>query len=141
VTQATEDDKKLYGANVQELLERWDAGRSIWSLEMGGLGPGYEQALQVAAVEFAREGHDVPLEGDREEFYKGGWDEVCSRAMDKHDEALGGLSGAMYGAAKWLAWQWVHGGGPAELMARAKTQGHDSRAIQVSKTFPQAAAA
>ena len=30
--------------DAAEQLRRWDAGDSIWTVEMGGLGPGYEQA-------------------------------------------------------------------------------------------------
>jgi hypothetical protein len=130
-----------YCLTAKELLARWDSGQSIWSLEMGGLGPGYEQAIQVAAIEMAREGLDVPLEGPKE-GHDAIWEEVCDRALKKHDEALGGLSGAMYGAAKWLSWKWVHGGGPAALADEAKKNqepGEKDRMIQVSKGFPQAA--
>lgn len=144
----TEEDDKAkqradtYCLTAKDLIARWDSGSSIWSISMGGLGPGYEQAIQVAAIEMAREGLDVPMEGKPDEFYKGGWGEVCDRALAKHDETLGGLSGAMYGAAKWLAWKWVHGGGPAaladEAKANAKEDGDDDRLIQVSKNFPHA---
>lgn len=34
-----------YGKDAQEWLSRWDEGRSVWSISMGGFGPGYEQAL------------------------------------------------------------------------------------------------
>jgi hypothetical protein len=138
-----EDEAKnradTYCLTAADLIARWDSGQSIWSIELGGMGPGYEQAIQVAAIEMAREGLDVPLEGDREEFYRGGWEEVCNRALTRCDESLGGLSGAMYGAAKWLAFKWVHGGGPAVLMDNLKKQDKDgSRSIQVSKSWPRA---
>lgn len=128
-----------YGLTASDLIAKWDRGESIWSISMGGMGPGYEQAIQTAAIEMAREGLDVPLEGPKE-GHDAIWREVCDRALEKHDEALGGLSGAMYGAASWLAWRWVHGGGPAKLIDEANAKGDDSRCIQVSKAWPRAAA-
>ena len=44
---------------AREQVERWDAGQSIWTLEMGGMGPGYEQAIQVLAIEITRDNLDV----------------------------------------------------------------------------------
>lgn len=125
--------------NVTELLAAWDSGESIWSMEMGGLGPGYEQAIQVAAVEFARVGKNFVPSGDNEKDAEA-WDKICSdrlREIDTKDANLG-LSGAMFGAASWLAWQWCHNGGPADLKERAKK--HDpegKRSIQVSKEWPK----
>lgn len=119
-----------FGKDATDLVRKWDEGDTIWSINMGGFGPGYEQALQVAAVEFAREGLDVPLEGDRGTFFQDGWDEVCQHAMERIKPWFtGGLSGAQYGAAKWLAWQWVHGDGPSFVEAPK----YGDRAIQVSR--------
>lgn len=122
--------EERYGKDAADLLRKWDAGDTIWSITLGGFGPGYEQALHVAAVEFAREGLDVPVEGDRDEFYREGWDEVCRHAMERIQPWLTGLSGAQYGAAKWLAWQWVHGAGPAFI---DDPKFGDDRRIQVSR--------
>ena len=44
----------IYGKDAAEWLERWDAGKPVWSVSMGGIGPGYEQALQIAAAETVR---------------------------------------------------------------------------------------
>jgi hypothetical protein len=38
-----------------EALARWDDGKTVWTVEMGGLGPGYEQAIHVTAFELIRE--------------------------------------------------------------------------------------
>lgn len=130
----------LVPETVQELLARWDAGKSVFSIELGGLGPGYEQAIQVAAVEFARAGQNFkPLDDNAEN--KKAWDAICSAALRDIDEKLGGLSGAMYGAASWLAYQWCHNGGPAHLYRRAKEKAKEDgndRLIQISKAYPQA---
>lgn len=129
--------RETYGETFAEMLAKWDGGKNIWSIEMGGLGPGYEQAIQVAAIEIAREGMDVPLEGPKD-GHAAIWKEVCDRALAKHNETIGGLSGAQFGAASWLSWKWVHGGGPAQLMDEMKSRGENDRAIQVSKHFPHA---
>src|SRR5690349_6978437 len=51
---AAEDEQhhkeESYGKDAAVWVARFDEGRSVWSIEMGGLGPGYEQALQITAV-------------------------------------------------------------------------------------------
>lgn len=122
---------------IGELLAAWDAGEIVWSVELGGLGPGYEQAIQIAAVEMARDGIGIVLPDDKDERNEA-WDRLCSASLAKHNDSLGGLSGAQYGAAKWLAYQWVHNGGPAALQVRVKEQKADR--IMISRSFPRAAA-
>jgi hypothetical protein len=132
--QRQHEREERYGKDARDLVRKWDAGDTIWSVEMGGFGPGYEQALQVAAVEFAREGLDVPIEGDRESFFREGWREVCDHALKRITPwfgGRGGLSGAQFGAAKWLAWQWVHGDGPSFVDKPV----FNDRRIQVSKAW------
>lgn len=129
--QKRHEREERYGKNAADLVRKWDADETIWSITLGGFGPGYEQALVIAAVEFAREGLDVPLEGDLEQFFRAGWEEVCLHALERIKPWFTGLSGAQYGAAKWLAWQWVHGDGPA-FVADKK---YDDRTIQVSRRW------
>lgn len=38
----------------EEALARWDLGEPIHVIEMGGLGPGYEQCIQIAVIELIR---------------------------------------------------------------------------------------
>ena len=45
---------KFYGKDAVEWLRRWDAGEGVWSIEMGGIGPGYEQCIQITAAEILR---------------------------------------------------------------------------------------
>lgn len=53
--------EQTYGKTVEDVLRRWDEGSSVWSVEMGGLGPGYEQCIQVLAMELIRnDRRDVP---------------------------------------------------------------------------------
>lgn len=44
----------LYPKSVKEWLEKWDSGESVWSVEMGGLGPEYEQCIHITAAELMR---------------------------------------------------------------------------------------
>jgi hypothetical protein len=130
--------KDLIANDAREQLRRWDAGEAIWSIEMGGLGPGYEQAIQVCAIEIVRDNIDVPLpEGNY-----AGWGDATISRIDKLDPetgkySLGGLSGAQVGVAKQLAYHWLKDG-PAKVCELPELK---DRHIQVSRTWPRAAEA
>lgn len=126
----------MHHKTVTEMLDAWDTGQTIWSIELGGLGPGYEQAIQVAAVEFARAGKDMARTGDAAKDSES-FEAICHKRLHELDDSLGGLSGAQYGAAKWLAWQWCFGGGPERLIERARKEGKEDDTIQVSNTWPR----
>ena len=38
----------------ESALAAWDRGDSVWSCELGGLGPGYEQCIQIMGFEMLR---------------------------------------------------------------------------------------
>jgi hypothetical protein len=120
---------------IEELIAAWDRGETISTLEMGGIGPGYEQAIQLAAVEFSRHRAKLAPNDDREAAWKA-WDEICTEALRPIDKSLGGLTGAMFGAAKWLSWRWCFEEGPEGLLEAARKQGHGSRVILCSKFAP-----
>jgi hypothetical protein len=108
-----------YGKDAADLLSRWDAGRGVWSVAMGGFGPGYEQALQIAAFEVLRH------------LLSGGDIEAADIVLPRL--AYLGLSGAQWGAARYLA-RSFHELGPR----RVHEQYDSDRHIQVSKFFPSA---
>lgn len=120
---------------VEQLIERWDAGNLIQTVEMGGLGPGYEQAIQIMAIEFARalsksEGYqdkDMSAENKRVSA-------ICDTVMATIDKQIGGATGAMYGAAKNLAWKWCYEGGPRKILGSVDA----TRRISCSKHYPSA---
>jgi hypothetical protein len=124
--------EQFYGTSYAELVERWDAGRSIWTLEMGGMGPGYEQAIQVAMVEILRTYVDKILpsveDADRE------LDDVLCR-IDSSG-TLGGLSEAQAGSAKRIAWEFLTKP-PWKAVADWKAKGFEARLIQVSSFWPR----
>ncbi|MFN7301822.1 MAG: hypothetical protein ACK5U7_10150 [Bacteroidota bacterium] len=88
---------------VGEALAAWDAGKPVVTIEMGGMGDGYEHAIQSLAFEIIRTWqHTVP---QGEEITDERWrlmgidrDGIVAR-MDKEH----GFSGAQVGAASNLA--------------------------------------
>ena len=126
---------ELYAKDAAEQLRRWDAGETIWTLEMGGLGPGYEQAIQILAIEILRDNVGKPLPVTKEEQRTWG-DATISRIdyqLPDGSYSCGGYSGAQVGAAKNLAYHWISEG-PAAVLEKAG----DDRRIQCSKFFPKA---
>lgn len=124
----TLDADSLYGATAAEWLRRWDSGDSVWSVEMGGLGPGYEQAIQIAAVAIVRTNLGKPLDDTEDALKEWGWDAIPKGL---------GLSGAQAGAARNLAYKMLKYG-PAECVRQIKESGAEDRLIQVCKYFPEA---
>ena len=119
------------GKTVDDALAAWDAGDIIFTVEMGGLGPGYEQAIQVLVMELLRDMRGKPLPTTNDEAWKWG-DPVVNRL-----DALHGFSGAQVGAAKSLAIRMLRDG-YAQTLDSAKS--HDpARLIQVSGKFPSLA--
>lgn len=135
---AEHDEIQRYGADAADWLARWDAGKSIWTIEMGGLGPGYEQCIQIAAAEVLRFLIDnkvdcaTQYEGDAWKALRGEIDK--SLRANPAINALG-LSGAQAGAATSLATM-LYKTGPRGMMNDPRVK---DRHIQASKNFPRAA--
>ena len=110
---------------IQELLAQWDRGESIWTMEMGGIGPSYEQAIQLLMIELVRDhaGHPLPSEST---FWI--WGE---HTMHRINHACGGFSGAQVGAAKQIAFRLLRDGYDAFLASIPQ-----DRKILVSAHFP-----
>jgi hypothetical protein len=131
-------EKEMYGETAQEWLDRWDREESVWSIEMGGLGPGYEQAIQITTAELIRiildAGYDCnkwanpddPTDWNRDR------EKIQDAAFENETLKPLGLSGAQYGAALFLAAKLCIYG-PKKLMTDPKIK---SRKIQVSRRFP-----
>lgn len=83
-----------------DALAAWDKGEIVHTVEMGGLGPGYEQAIHVLVFELIRDCGDAPLPaaGDKEAWYS--WGEAT---VSRIDAQCRGFSGAQVGAAQNLA--------------------------------------
>jgi hypothetical protein len=135
-----EEDKEkweidLHGADATDWLKRWDEGGIVWSISMGGFGPGYEQSIQIACVEVLR----FLLE---KEYNVSTWEDrkVWEHCRCKIEEAgfknpvieKLGLSGAQWGAAVNLAVHFYRRG-PRAIMTDPEVK---HRHIQIQRSFP-----
>lgn len=126
----------VYPKSAAEAVEKWDRGEIVWTLDMGGMGPGYEQAIQVFMIEVLRE---AVMRGKKAEDYTNEqWDEMATAVLKTMDDKLGGLSGAQFGAARWLAYQ-LFANGWEHVRAKAKENGQEDRWIMVSNHWPKSA--
>lgn len=123
----------MYPTTVKEMLAKWDNYESIWSVEMGGMGPGYEQAIQVGIVETCRALEDKELIKITEDgqVYADIWDEEIHR-IDNEFEL--GLSGAQASAIKSCGYQYLKKGPRVALLEMKMID--PERLIQVAKHFP-----
>ena len=48
------DQSDLYPQTALDALAAWDRGEHVWTVELGGIGPGYEMAIQTLAFELIR---------------------------------------------------------------------------------------
>ena len=124
-----------YGKDAADWLKRWDDDRSVWSIEMGGLGPAYEQCIQITVAEALRWYiKNVQNPNDLTDTEK------MVSIREQRDKSLFanpvikqlGLSGAQHGAAMNLAGT-LYVSGPRKVFTDPTVK---NRLIQVSKHFP-----
>lgn len=122
-------------ASNEDALTEWDNGGVIWSCEMGGLGPGYEQCIQIMTFEFLRAMLADPFDYDGKADDKEAWrayvDRIEAMPGPKSIIETLGPSGAQFGAAMNIAGVFARHG-----YARGMEMVPKNRRIQVSKTFP-----
>lgn len=120
-------------ATAAELLAKWDAGETIYSIRLSEEGPGDEQAIQVLAIEIVRDvlASEVSIEG-MPKTSVGMWSE---RTVSRVSKSCGGLRSDHIVAAQWLAYKWLTIG-PATLITA-----HFSKKIRVRNFWPQAVTA
>ena len=104
---------------LEDVLKVWDAGDIVTSIEMGGMGPGYEQAIQIGVFGLAKEIKDVVLPEDSDKL-ETMLDQFLRVVMDEDSTGfLNGLSGAQAGAIKSLAYHFATDG-YAETLSQVK---------------------
>lgn len=130
-----EEANEFYGADAAEWLKRWNDGGMVWSVEMGGLGPGYEQALQIAATRIVA--WLVEHKPDADAFGEDNWKTTRQQIEDGVSVEDLGLSGAQWGAAMNIALH-LYRRGPAVCL---NDPAIEDRKIQISKDWPSAEAA
>lgn len=118
---------QTYGADAADWLARWDRGDGVWTITMGGLSAGYDQAINLIAAEMVRAFLKLQLEkGEWQDEYRALIDVECADAL-----FVLGLSGSQYGVALSFAWR-LYRDGPLIVVAGAP----DDRRIQASKDYP-----
>lgn len=126
---------QTYGADTQDWLNRWDKGEIVWSISMGGLGPAYEQCIQITTAEIVR--HMLDKKYDHEfwedsEKWKEDLEKISEHTLSQKVIKDLGLSGAQWGAAVNLACH-LYQKGPRQIMKDKQVK---DRHIQVKKDFP-----
>lgn len=114
-----------------EMVAEWDAGTIVHTLEMGGMGPGYEQAIQVLVMELCRAWADK-TEPDWEAMEPEDIERERRLVYDQHFQGEG-YSGAQVGAATSLAIAYCRRG-PRVCAGEVG----DDRHTMVSRHFPKA---
>ncbi len=109
-----------------DALDRWDNGESLWSVEMGGLGPSYEQSIQFSVFEIIRELKGIAPKGNERTINKR-LDDALGKIDKKFDI---GHSGATAGASKWLAYRLMKNGYKKSIQDAPK-----DRTIQIDKNY------
>jgi hypothetical protein len=115
------------------VLQRWDEGKNVWSIEMGGIGPGYEQAIQNMGFAMLRVMVETPPDWQKAVDDKKYWWEYMDQ-VDANPRVSAivkriGPSGAQHGAAMNMASVFARHG-----YAKGMSMVKDSRHIQVNKT-------
>lgn len=124
---------KQFTETWQEVVEKWKKGEIVSSAELGGIGPGYEQAIQVLLFEIMARWENKPVPAPKGEVYPAEYDQHVDRVVGELNK-IHGFSGAQVGVAKATAYQFMHYG-YAEMMNKLPIERH----ILVSKNFPSAA--
>ena len=121
----------IIAETAEDALKNWDAGEPVFTVELGGLGPGYEQCIHIGIFELVR-----AMLAERSLSYfkvKDDWKEMLDvnlHVIDKANEL--GLSGAQAGVIKSFVHHVL-----IEGWADALRQVPKERHIQVSKHWPQ----
>lgn len=111
--------------SCDDWLRKWDEGLPVPSVEMGGIGPGYEQCIQVCTVEFVRAISEFPII-DPSKFWTMAEQTEKRTAIQKLQ-----ITGAQFGAAANLAYRILRDGPEAAVESAP-----EDRRILVSKGFP-----
>jgi hypothetical protein len=127
-----------YGADAADWLKRWDEGRTVFTLEMGGLGPSYEQCIHITCAEIVRQMLHAKYDATRwqdADVWKHDRTEVEAVMHDRQAISKLGLSGSQFGAALSLA-SCIYRDGPRAVLTNPAVK---DRHIQVCRNFPGAA--
>ncbi len=134
------NEGKHYHETVAEMLDAWDDGETIWTVEMGGMGPGYEQAIAIGVVELCRKCQDmviITIDDNEAAQYTEGFKKALHEVNDEHNL---GLSSAQAGAIKQVASRFLTDGPRKALLTVEEQCPGEDRVIMVDKRWPGRAA-
>lgn len=129
MTMTVNDESVWDNLTCKDAVKYWDAKQTIPSVEMGGIGPSYEQCIQIGTIEVVRYWLDK-LDKDISNWKR--FSEVTEKqVLHKINDNLGGLSGAQAGAIMNLSFKYLTDGWSKTL--------HDNkdRMIMISKFWPK----
>lgn len=119
------------------MINEYDAGGTVWSIEMGGMGPGYEQAIQVGVIESCRAHAKYGLNHRRVPTPEYAMNTYLSLLLDDAMKAdpkwLDGLSGAQAGAVMNIVANYLRKGYGACIDEWRQDKHLDERMIQVDR--------
>lgn len=126
----TPSEETKQDSTWKDALAKWNSGDTVATIELGGIGPGYEQCIQILVFEHLnRWSSDTSelkaIDGKLpKEFHE--FSDKITTELDKQY----GFSGAQVAVAKSLAWAFLSGS-YANILDE-----HKDRMILVSKNFP-----
>lgn len=115
----------------QQAADKWSQGLDVWSAELGGIGPSYEQAIQNLLFEILVQIPKSTTYPTNLHKYPEDFEMVVKRCVNKLNQTHG-FSGAQVDAAKATAFQFITYG-YKHMMEKLP----DERAILVCKSFPR----
>ncbi len=92
--------------DLKEALKRWDNNDTVWTIEKGGIGPGYEQVIQIGIFELCKDLIGIELPKDNVDKW---FDEALFKTM-KREKRLDEITGAQAGAMKNIAFHFLKNG-------------------------------
>lgn len=114
--------------SAADALAAWDRGEVLWSVEMGGLGPAYEQCIQILVFEMIRGALKRGRPASITDFG------LVAASVASNLDSVYHFSGAQVAVARSLAWNFCNRGYRASMADPAVLD----RMIQVTRKMPEA---
>jgi hypothetical protein len=117
--------------DTKAVVKKWSEGGLVWTAELGGMGPGYEQAIQILLFEILARWPDHPKVELTKENYHPEYIKHVDLVVKDLESRIYSYSGAQVAAAKNTAYQFLIYGYD-HMMDKLDLD----RKIMVSRKFP-----